>query len=101
MNNLLPSYFNSMKLKPPELCNVYSIRRPTYHLPINRHEFAKQVIKNKLLELLNTESGTLLILSKVHMHSFIGFKIYIKNKVIDSYSYICNKVVCESCRRLA
>ena len=25
---------------------------------------------------------------------------YIKNKVKDSYSYICNKVVCESCRKL-
>ena len=47
-----------------------------------------------------TEPGTLLVSSKVHTHSFIGFKIYIKNKVIDSYSYICNKVVCESCRRL-
>ena len=25
MNNLLPSYFNSMTPKLPELCNVYSI----------------------------------------------------------------------------
>ena len=85
----------------PELCNVYSIRKPTFHLPVIRHEFAKQLIEYKLLELLNTESGTLLISSKVYTHSVIGFKIFIKNKVIDSYSYICNNVVCESCRRLA
>ena len=90
-----------MKPKLPELCFVYSIRKHTFHLTVIRHEFAKQLIKYKLLELLNTESGTLLIPSKVHMHSFIGFKIYIKNKAIDSYSYICNKVVCESCQRLA
>ena len=93
MNNLLPPYFNSMKPKLPELCNVYSIRKPTFHLPVIRHEFARQLIGYKLLELLNTEPGTLLVSSKVHTHSFIGFKIYIKNKVIDSYSYICNKVV--------
>ena len=76
-------------MKPilPELCNVYSIRKPTFHLPVIRHEFAKQIIEYKLLEFLNTESGTLLISSKGHTHSFIGFKIYIRNKVIDSYSY--------------
>ena len=55
MNNLLPSYFNSMKPKLPELCNVYSIRKPTFHLPVIRHGFSKQLINNKLLELLNTE----------------------------------------------
>ena len=103
MNNLLPFYFNSMKPKLHEVCNVYSIRKPTFHLPVIRYEFAKQLIEYKLIELLNTESVTLLISSKVHTHSFIGFKIilYIKNKVIDYYSYICNKVVCEVCRRLA
>ena len=93
MNNVLPSYFNSIKPKLPELCYVYSIRKPTFHLSIIRHEFDKQFIQYTLCELLNTESGTLLIASKVNTHSFIGFKIYIKNKVIDSYSYICNKVV--------
>ena len=78
MNNLLPPYFNSMKPKQPELCNVYSIRKPTFHLPVIR-----QLIGYKLLELLNT----VLVSSKVHTHSFNGFKIYINNKVIDSYSY--------------
>ena len=61
MNNLLPSEFNCMKLKLYELCNVYSIRKPTFHIPVIRHAFAKQLIEYKLLELLNTESGTLLI----------------------------------------
>ena len=74
---------------------IYLIRKPTFHLPVIRHEFPKQLIKYKLLERLNTESGTVLISSKVHTQSFIGLKIYIKNKVTDSYSYICNKVVCE------
>ena len=50
MNNLLPSYFNSMKPKLPELCNVYSNRRPAFHLPVIRHEFAKQLMEYKLLD---------------------------------------------------
>ena len=58
MNNLLPSYLYSMKPKLPKLYNVYSIRKPKFHLPVIRHEFAKQLIEYKLLELLNTESGT-------------------------------------------
>ena len=57
MNNLLQPYFNYMKRKLPELCNVYSIRKPTFHLPITRHEFARQLIGYTMLELLNTESG--------------------------------------------
>ena len=54
MNNLLPPHFNSMKPKLPELCNVYLIRKSTFHLPVIRHEFARQLIGYKLLELLNT-----------------------------------------------
>ena len=54
MNNLLASYFNSTKQKLHELCKVYSIRKPTFHLPVIRHEFAKQLIEYKLLKLLNT-----------------------------------------------
>ena len=69
MNNLLPSYFNSIKPKLPELCNVYSIRKPTFHLTVIRHKFVQQLIEYKLLELLNTESVTLLISSKVLRHS--------------------------------
>ena len=39
-----------MKPKLPELCNVYSIRKPTFHLPVIKHEFVKQLIEYKLLE---------------------------------------------------
>ena len=82
MNNLLPSYFNSMKPNLPELCNVYSIRKPTLHLPVIRHEFAKQLIEYKLLELLNTESGTLLLISSKFIHTLsLDLKYTLKNKV--------------------
>ena len=39
---------------------------------------SKIIIMTGVLELLKTESGTLLISFKVNTHSFIGFKIYIK-----------------------
>ena len=74
-----------MKPKLPERCNVYLIRRLTFHLPVIKHKFTNQLIEYNLLELLNTESNALLISSKVHTHSFVGFKIYIKNKEIDCY----------------
>ena len=38
-----------MKQKLFEICNVYSIRKPTFHLPVIRQEFAKQLIEYKLL----------------------------------------------------
>ena len=42
-----------------------------FHLPVIRHEFAKQLINYKLLELLNTESVILLISLKfIHTFSF-------------------------------
>ena len=41
-----------MKPKRPELCNVYSIRKSTFHLHVIKCEFTKQLIEYKLLELL-------------------------------------------------
>ena len=38
--------------------------KATFHLPVIRYEFAKQLIEYKCLELLNTEFGTLLIHQK-------------------------------------
>ena len=35
------------KPKLPELDNVYSSRKPTFHLPVIRHEFGKQLIEYK------------------------------------------------------
>ena len=43
-NNLLPPYFNYMKPNLPVICNHYNVRNPKFHLPMIKHEFAKQLL---------------------------------------------------------
>ena len=87
MNNLLPPYFDVMKPVLPIISNRYEIRNITFHLPMTRHEFANQLISYQLIERLNKVEAVVLITSIVHTHSFNGFKLYLKNKVINSYNF--------------
>ena len=86
MNNGLPPYFDVMKPVLPRIVNVYEIRKPTFHLPKIRHEFAEQLIEYCLINYLNKEENVISITTKVFTHSFQSFKIYIKMKIIDSYT---------------
>ena len=45
MNNMLPSYFDSMKPVLPVICSLYEVRKPTFHLPHINHEYAEQLLK--------------------------------------------------------
>ncbi len=101
MTNKLPAYFSHMKPALPYICNRYEIRRPTFHLPLIRHEFAEHMLKYCLVNIINNEHGSLLITAKVFTHSFCGFKLYIKNAVIDAYNDQCEQINCNACRRLA
>ena len=89
MNDALPPYFSTMKPILPRICNFHEIRKPTFHLPVIKHEFAEQLIKYQMIKILNHHTTSLLITAKVYTHSFQGFKLYIKNCVIDSYSENC------------
>ena len=62
------------------------------------HRFAEQLLQFCLTKILNKD-GNVLITTKVSTHSFVGFKLYVKNRVINSYNEICNIDNCESCRR--
>ena len=86
MNNGLPPYFDVMKPVLPRIVNVYEIRKPTFHLPKIRHEFAEQLIEYCLINYSNKEEDVISITTKVFTHSFQSFKIYIKMKIIDSYT---------------
>jgi len=97
INNTLPSCFESMKPVLPRICNYHEIRKPIFHLPYIRHCFAEQLLQYQLIKILN--DTPLLITSKVHTHSFHGFKLFIKNLVIDSYSDECNILDCYVCNR--
>jgi len=98
MNNQLPAYFDCMKPKLPMVCEFHLIRRPLFHLPKIKHSYAEQIIEYQLTKLLNEENGCVLITSKVHTHSFNGFKTFIKKHIFDSYSLDCYILHCEACK---
>ncbi len=97
MNNKLPSYFECMKPQLPIICDLYECRRPNFHLPTIRLELSEQLVNYQLTKLLNNERGSLVIISKVHTHSFKSYKYFIKKNVIDSYLDHCNIHNCYSC----
>ena len=77
-------------------------RKVTYpEIKINNIRFIKHVFAEHLLEyqmiIQLNEPGSIHYSSKVFTHSFLGFKLYLKNNVINSYSNHCNIVNCRSC----
>ena len=97
MNNTLPNYFDIMKPELPRICNYHEIRRPTFHLPAIKHEFAEALVKVQLTRLLNEERGSIHITSKVYTHSFPSFKFFVKNRIIELYNDHCLIINCYSC----
>ena len=100
MNNKLSPYFENMKPVLPRTCDSYDIRRPSFHLPLRKHDFAEQIISYQLTTMLN-ENGSTRFSSKVFTHSFSGFSYYRKNVIIDRYIMNCNVINCVSCERVA
>ena len=97
MNNLLPTYFETMTPIVPTICEHYEIRHPKYHSPRIHHEFAEYMLKYQLIRMLNEDNGS--ITGKIFTHSFIGFKLYIKHIIIATYNESCNILDCQSCKR--
>ena len=81
MNNELPEYFINWKPEPPRVCTRYEIRSPVFHLQLIRHKFAENSLRYSLNKQLNMEKRSVLITSKVHTHSFPGYKTYLSKKL--------------------
>ena len=96
MNNTLPEYFNGMKPILPLICNRYPLRKSLFHLPKIKHKFAEHLLEYQLVKKLN-EEGSIRYTSKIFTHSFMGFKLYLKNTTVDTYSNNCTMVNCRSC----
>ena len=67
MRNILPAYFNFMKLVLPNICAHYQIRRPLFHLPRIKHKFAEQLVEYQLIQILN-KNGSIVYASRVQTH---------------------------------
>ena len=86
MNNILPSYFILMKPELPPTVDQYEIRRPKFRVPFIKHVFAEHLLEYQMIIQLN-EPGSIHYSSKVFTHSFLGFKLYLKNN--------CDKLIFE------
>ena len=100
MNNKLPTCFEYLKPVLPRICDIHTIRRPSFHPPFIKHDFADQWLCYQLSKILN-ENGSNGMSSKVFTHSFSGFSNYIKNAFIDTYIMHCNVINCVSCSKFA
>ena len=96
MNNILAYYFILLKPELSPTVNDYEIRMPKFGVPFIKHVFAEHLLKYQMIIKLK-EPGSIHYSPKVFTHSFLGFKFYLKNNVIDSYSDHCNIVNCRSC----
>ena len=67
MNNKLPPYFENMKPVLPRICDNYDIRRPSFHLPLIKYDFAEQLISYQLTTMLKgtDQTGTFMSLKCV------------------------------------
>ena len=80
-NNLLPPYCNYMKPNLPVICNHYNVRNLKFHLPLIKHEFAKQLLPYCLIKLLNEDENALEIADNVGEQPFCTLKSVIEYKV--------------------
>ena len=76
------------------------ISRPSFYLPLIKHDFAEQLLCYQLTKRIN-ESSSMRLSSKVFIHYFSGFGYYLKNVIIDRYIINCNVINCVSCERVA
>ena len=75
------TYFDVMIPMLPNICNIYNIRHPTFHLRLVKHNFAEQRIDYQLTKLLNTNESTTFTL-KAQPLSKITFLITMLTVVI-------------------
>ena len=88
MNNQLPEYCIDWKPELPRVCTRCEIRSTLFHLPLIRHKFAENSLRYCLIKQLNIEKCSVLITSKVHTHSFPGYKQHILSKKLSIFLVI-------------
>ena len=84
----------------PNICNIYNIRHPTFHLPLVKHDFAEQRLDYQLIKLLNTNESTAFTL-KAQSLFFYGFKTFVKYYILNNYVDRCYDVHCLTCHMIA
>ena len=89
MHNDLPEYFSTMKPTLPTVCRRYETRAPVFHLLVIHHTFAERSIRFCLINLLNKDTRSTIIMERVDTDPYSSFKFYMKEQIFDSYQKEC------------
>ena len=86
----------------PNICNIYNIRLPTFHLPLVKHDFAEQRLDYQLIKLLNTNESTAFTFKAQSLFLY-GFKTFVKYYILKVNNYVdrCYDVHCLTCHMIA
>ena len=79
-NGQLPAYFDIMLPILPNICNNYSIRLPTFHLPLIKHTFAEQRLDYQLIKMLNAY-GSMTITLKAQSLFLYDVKTFLESSI--------------------
>ena len=94
----LPHYFEQFTFTFRNQQHNYATRTcQNVSIPNVNHEFAKRSIRFIAPSAYNSTRRN--IIDKIYTHSFVGFCIYVKFQLIDSYNIVCSTRNCFSCRR--
>ena len=94
----LPHYFEQFTFTFRNQQHNYATRTcQNVSIPNVNHEFAKRSIRFIAPSAYNSTHRN--IIDNIYTHSFVGFCIYVKFKLIDSYNIVCSTRNCFSCRR--
>ena len=74
-----------MKPTLPTVCRRNKIRAPMFHLLMIRHTFAKHPIRYCLINLLNKDTRSTLIMERVDTDPYHSFKFYMRGQVLELY----------------
>ena len=69
-----------MKPTLPTVCRRYEIRAPVFHLPVIGHTFTKHSIRFCLINLLNKDTRSIIIMERMDTDPYPSFKFYMKEQ---------------------
>ena len=93
-NNLLPDFF-IMCLHDDFHHEHLTRARGKRRIPAVRHEFARQSLIYRFPKSFNSMPTD--VVDKIYTHSLIGFKLYIKKRIINDYHTRCSIPDCFIC----
>ena len=97
MNNKLPKCFSTIKPNLPVITEHYEIRNPVFHLPAIKHKFAESSLQYCLIKLINEQNCFNEMTDKVQRTSIYSFKVFLKQRVLDTYKSTCKIDKCKTC----